>query len=235
MFRPMSDEDDPYGVPGEKMTLKRFFKIAMLVVLFIIAVMFLWLIVEYIDYKRTKAKNAEQRETAAREDLREFLCGSCGLSASDYKVTKSSEYEHRSILTFEVQGKSYTLQDGHYSDYLTEEFREKVKAHLTGVLAGSELMRDVKFEISKIEFSGDGPTKDNLISTLLTRDKMDRILAPKTEENKEFFDKCRLQILCEITVSGADGRTFSEGQFAGIEDLWYVKWFRIRNGEEAGK
>ncbi|MBP5460773.1 MAG: hypothetical protein J6Y20_01415 [Lachnospiraceae bacterium] len=112
---------------------------------------------------------------------------------------------------------------------------EKVKAHLTGVLAGSELMRDVKIEISKIEFSGDGPTKDNLISTLLTRDKMDRILAPKTEENKEFFDKCRLQILCEITVSGADGRTFSEGQFAGIEDLWYVKWFRIRNGEEAGK
>lgn len=231
----MSDEDDRYKKPGEKMTPARFLKIVVIVVVFAVVALVVFLFVVFTVLRWTRDKASKQRETAAREDLREFLCGSCGLSESDYKVTASSEYEHRNILEFEVQGKSYTLQDGHYSDYLTEEFREKVKAHLTKTLAGSELMRDVKFEISEIKFLGDGPTKDNLISTMLTRDKMDSILAPKTEENKKFLNECQLQISCEIKVSGADGRTFSEEQFAGIEDLWYVKWFWVQNGGEAGK
>ncbi|GEM_PF-3563925 len=222
LVKPMSEDDYLYKAPGKKMTPRRFLSISLWVVLISVGVLFVVLMVELLKFTTERAKEKEKKEAAALANLEDFLCNCCGLSKNAYQVKSN----YGGDISFTVGDRKYFLDRGEYSDYLAEEFREKVKEHLTKTLEASELLKGTKFEVASVEFQGTA-IRNGLLPITLTRANMDSVLASKTGENEDILLKSAVKIVCVIKVDATEDRTFSEEQFSEIEELWYVYRFLI--------
>lgn len=247
LFEPMNDADYLDKAPDKPLSVWRVLLGVFSATWYVFLVFVIMVVIFMIGYNKEIDRKRKEKEATAKSNLEAFLCDGCGLTAGDYRIVESDWKK----ITFEVGDRTYTLEDGKYSDYLAEEFRENVKLRLSKTLSEAKLFEGMEIEILNVGFRSNGTiftrdhsrefTQDGFLPIEVTRDEMDSFLTYYTAgQDVSYKNSRRVEVTCEIMVRASGNHAFLVDYFSDIKNrASYLDTLTIRyrsqiEGDETG-
>lgn len=247
LFEPMNDADYLDKAPDKPLSVWRVLLGVFSATWYVFLVFVIMVVIFMIGYNKEIDRKRKEKEATAKSNLEAFLCDRCGLTAGDYRIVESDWKK----ITFEVGDRTYTLEDGKYSDYLAEEFRENVKQRLAKTLSEAKLFEGMEIEILNVGFRSNGTiftrdysrefTQDGFLPIEVTRDEMDSFLTYYTAgQDVSYKNSRRVEVTCEIMVRASGNHAFLVDYFSDIKNrASYLDTLTIRyrsqiEGDETG-